>query len=353
MWVTARPRPLQQKLAIVLGATTTLMLCGGCPGYRDANVPNPILRQRLPDGGSSYRLYVPTTYDRNYKHPLIIACHGTRPWDSPRRQMLDWVKLSEERGFIVAAPSLTGTSSWPLPSATSQIARQREDERRILGVVRRLKGAYNISEDRVFLTGWSAGNFAVLYTGLKNPQIFRALALQQGNFDPAFLSDVVENIDREQPISVIYGSSDLLTGEQTHECVKWLEDQHANVSELEVPGGHRGHPTQAVSFFERVLRIQPWLHIRTFGVDNADPLTARFKIRASFAPTRYQWSFGDGSESPVAEPIHRFPQTGTYRVTLTVWPPKGKPVTRAVDLAIPQLRGQFAERSTFDPPAKP
>jgi len=338
---------------MVFGATVTLILCGGCPAYRDSNVPNPILRQELPDSRVSYRLYVPASYDRSHKHPLVIACHGTPPWDSPKRQMLDWVKLAEERGFIVAAPSLTGTSSFPLPKATNQIARQREDERRILDVVRRLKGAYNISEDRVFLTGWSAGNFAVLYTGMKNPQVFRALALQQGNFDPAFLGDVVEGIDRQQPISVIFGASDLLTGDETRECVKWLEDQHANVFELPLPGGHRGHPTQALSFFERVLRTQPWLHIRSFGVENADSLTARFKIRASFTPTRYQWSFGDGSESLAAEPVHHFERAATYRVTVTTLTPKGKPISRAVDLAIPQERGQFPERSTFNAPPKP
>ncbi len=317
----------------------------GCPNYRDAGVPNPITRERLPELNQEYLLYVPSHYSTDFKWPLIILCHGTTPWDNPLRQMLDWVKLAEERGFIVAAPSLYGTSAFPLPGPTTQIARQWEDEARILETVRHLRGAYNISADRVFITGWSAGNFAVLFSGLRNPTVFRAIALQQGNFDALFLADVIEHIDPHQPVAVIYGSGDLLTGGHARKCIEWLEDHYVNVRAIEVPGGHRGHPSEAVALFERVLRKEPWLHIRTLAMEDRDPLTVQFKIKSSFEPEQYEWSFGDGGRSLIAEPVHTYAEPGTYRITLIAQRGSAETVRRVVDLQVPQMQA-FAPRPT-------
>lgn len=331
-------------VSAVLIATMPL----GCPPYRDTRVPNDIIRQTDPDTRNEYLLYVPSSYDRGRQWPLIVLCHGTRPWDTAQRQMSDWIKLAEERGFIVLAPELAGTSAFPAPPADEQIARQMEDESRILGAVRHVRGAYSISADRVFLTGWSAGSFAILYTGLRNPDIFRAITVQQGNFDPVLLGNAADRIDRHQPVSVIAGSTDFLTGNDARRCVDWLEDHHALVTELRMPGGHRGHPLTAVDFFERVIREFPWLHIRAFGVEGGDPLAVRFKTRGSFAPVSFHWQFGDGEESPVAEPIHVFPSSGTYRVTLTVGIRRGKTIERSIDLAVPPSLA--AEYSTWDEP---
>lgn len=342
---SSRVRTRDLKYLVV---AATLLLCAGCPQYRDASVPNEITRRIAPGTDTPYHLYVPSTYDRKYLWPLVIVCHGTRPWDTPLRQILDWVKLAEEQGFIVAAPELCGTSALPTPPADKQIARQTEDEQRILQTVRQIRGAYNISQDRIFLTGWSAGNFAVLYTGLKNPQVFRALALQQGNFDASFLGDVKNGLDPHQPVCVIHGSSDLLTGKDVRKCMEWLEDNRTHVFELEVSGGHRAHPTVALTFFERVLRGEPWLHIRSFAVEGGDPLAVRFKTRASFDPQEYLWTFGDGHEALVAEPVHHYQEPGTYRVSLAVTTPKGKRVKRFIDLEVPQLHALSARRTTWD-----
>lgn len=322
----------------------------GCPPYRDTRVPNDITRQTDPDTRNDYLLYVPSSYDRDRQWPLIVLCHGTVPWDTALRQMLDWVKLAEERGFIVIAPELTGTSAFPAPPADEQIARQADDEERILSAVRHVRGAYSISPDRVFLTGWSAGSFAILYTGLRNPDVFRAITVQQGNFDPVLLGDVADRIDPYQAVSVIAGSADFLTGADAQRCVGWLEAHRAFVTELRLPGGHRGHPVTAVSFFERVLREFPWLHVRAFGVEGGDALAVRFKTRGSFEPVSYRWQFGDGEESPVAEPVHVFPSPGTYRVTLTAGIRRGKTIERSIDLDVPQPQALAAERTTWDDP---
>ncbi len=336
------------KALTLLSLTGVLLGCPGCPPYRDANVPNAITHEIEPEAEVKYRLYVPSTYDRELAWPLVILCHGTKPWDNPMRQMLDWVKFAEEREFVVAAPELKGTRAGLFTRTETQIAQQKEDEDRILAVVRHISGAYNIADSRIFMTGWSAGNYAVAYTGLKHPEVFRALALQQGNFDPAFMGDAADEIDPYQPVAVIYGSADVITGEQARDALDWLGDHGVNVFAIEVSGGHRGHPSQTLAFFEQVLRNQPWLRIRTLAVEGADPLTVQFKTRSSFAPRAYQWYFGDGADSPVAEPIHRYDQPGTYRVVLEVGGPRDKKTRRAIELTVPQREALAAEPTTWD-----
>jgi poly(3-hydroxybutyrate) depolymerase len=326
---------------MLVGAATGLLLiaCAGCPPFRDPTVPGDIRKVSEPALGGDYYLYVPTSYDPAKEWAVVFVCHGTIPFDYAGRQISDWAKLAEEKQFIVAAPLLKGTSSVFPPALPRQVALQREDEQTILACLRHLQGAYNISTDRVFLTGWSAGNFAVLYTGLRNPDVFRALAVLQGNFEPDYLAEVRESIDPFQPVYVLFGSTDILAGSHGKRCVEWLQENRGAVTREEIAGSHKNHPKQAYAFFERVVRKVPWLHIRAVAEDPADPLTARFKVRSSFEPARYQWSFGDGSTSPVASPVHTYAGPGKYTVTLQAETPQEKTVRRAVEIELPQSRG--------------
>ncbi|MHC4067837.1 MAG: PKD domain-containing protein [Planctomycetota bacterium] len=315
-----------------------MLACAGCPQYRDPTVPGEIRRVSEPALGGRYHIYVPTTYDRAKKWALIVVCHGTVGFDSAKRQIRDWAKLAEEKQFIVATPSLKGVNGMLPPPVSRQLALQGEDERNILACIRHIKGAFNIAPDRVFLTGWSAGNFAVLYAGLRNPDVFRAIAVVQGNFKAEYLAEVGAALDAFQPVYVLYGSTDVLTGRHGHRCVDWLNERGAAVTEEEIAGAHKNHPKQAYAFFERVVRKVPWLHIRAIAEEPAGPLTVRFKIRSSFEPTRYAWSFGDGAQSPVASPLHTYAKPGRYTVTLEAEGPQGRTVQRAVEVSLPQMR---------------
>ena len=314
----------------------SLVACAGCPQYRDPTVPGEIRRVAEPALGGEYYAYAPVGYDPARQYALIVICHGTVGFDSAKRQMGDWVKLAEEQQFIVAAPKLKGVNGMFPPPVKRQVERQRLDERHILACVRHLRAAYNIARDKVFLTGWSGGGFAVLYTGLRNPDVFRAIAVLQGNFKGGFLGEVGADIDPFQPVYVLYGSDDVLTGRHGTRCAQWLLEHRAAVTKEAIAGVHKNHPKQAYAFFERVVRKAPWLHIRAVAEDSADPLTIRFKIWASFVPRRYAWSFGDGATSPIASPTHTYARQGRYTVTLDAETPKGRTVRRAVAISLPQ-----------------
>jgi hypothetical protein len=175
----------------------------------------------------------------------------------------------------------------------------------------------------------------VLHTGLRHPEIFRALAVMQGNFDADYLTDTGQRIDPYQPVYVVYGTTDVLTGGQGRDCVRWLYDHDAYVFEGKVPGPHRALPQLAQEFFERVVREVPYLRLRVFAESPGDPYTARFKIRSSYEPYQYKWTFGDGEESPVASPVHTYREPGEYTVALVTTSEKGKKVTRKRTFTIP------------------
>ncbi|NOX60172.1 MAG: prolyl oligopeptidase family serine peptidase [Planctomycetes bacterium] len=324
------------RLKLVFGLLA-VCICAGCPQYADPTAPNPIRRVREPQTRNNYFVYVPSHEPTARPRPLIVLCHGTRPWDSSLRQIRDWVKLAEAQNFIVIAPNLKGTRGDFPPPAQRQIQKQRDDEKTILAAVRHVSGGNNIDPAQIFLTGWSAGNYAVLHTGLRHPEIFRALAVMQGNFDAAFMADAVHHIDRHQPVFVVYGSVDVLTRGQTRTCVDWLYEKDAYVFDDEIAGPHRSHPKVAYEFFERIVKDVPWLTLRAFAPDANDPYTVQFKTRASFRLPGYRWTFAEGQTSSSSEPVFKF-EEGTHAVKLETRLPNGKAIIRSIRVRVPQSR---------------
>ena len=150
----------------------------GCPVIV-RNERGHVLHREEPVSGQAYEMYVPSTYHPDRAWPLVVTCHGTAPFDNAKLQLSEWRDLAERKGLIVAAPVLKGTKartdSKP-GTVEQQIELQRYDEETILATVNHIRAGYHIDEGRVFLTGWSAGSYAVLWTGLSHPEIFRALA---------------------------------------------------------------------------------------------------------------------------------------------------------------------------------
>ena len=163
-----------------LWAVAALSVVSGCQVPINPELPAQTKLATEPETGSEYYLYVPSAYRPERRWPLVVTCHGTVPWDTAKFQVDEWSPLAEEEDFIVVAPKLKGTRGDFVPAPEKQISLQRKDEQTILAAVRHVEAAYNVAEDEVFITGWSAGGYAVLFTGLRNPDVFRALALRQG-----------------------------------------------------------------------------------------------------------------------------------------------------------------------------
>lgn len=322
---------------LVLGAWP---LAGGtgCIVPQSLDLPAPIRELAEPEDGAKYFLYVPSHCEKGQPLPLVVTCHGTPPWDTARRQIQEWADLAEHKRFIVTAPELTGTRGDFLPSPEAQIRRQNVDEQRILSVVRHIQAGYSVMPDRIFLTGWSAGSFAVLHTGLKNPNLFRALAIRQGNFDERYLTQTLPFLDHYQPVYVLRGVTDILVKEQTKASLQWLRDQKMYVFEEETTGSHKRLPETAFRFFRMVIKREPLLQVQAFDPVGGNDMTVAFNVRTSPEPIAYLWQFGDKELSREPEPSHVYKKPGQYEVQLTVRYANKKQRIRKVQIQVPRLR---------------
>jgi len=326
----------QQNLHLLLAAGA-LAFSTGCPAISDLPAPGAMLTQQEPDGGREYHLYVPSHYRDEQRWPLVVTCHGTNPFDSARAQRDEWKGIAETKGFLVVAPELVGTSALPA-KVDEQISRQAEDEKAILSIVRGIRAARSIDETRIFLTGWSAGAYAVLYTGLRHPDLFRALALRQGNFKPEFVEVCIPFIDRYQPILVTYGNLDpLVPKEQAEASIEWLRSNEMRPEVKERAGAHRRDPQPVYEFFADVVKNRPWIRILVED-DPRDPMHVKFSVRSSFEPVKYLWDFGDHERSPVAAPDHRYDKPAMYTVRVALYTAGDKPYVRQIHLQMPRIR---------------
>ncbi|MFQ5501077.1 MAG: PKD domain-containing protein [Phycisphaerae bacterium] len=318
---------------LVLQGVLIPLICG-CPVSQSLPGHAPVLNPTERKTGCPYLLYVPSTFTGDHPYPLVIACHGTWPYDTARTQMGEWAKFAEYEGIIVAAPKLVSCKGDFPPHPKRQIELQNDDELSILAIVEELKQRYNIIDSQVFLTGWSAGAYPILHTGLKHPDIFRALFIRQGTFDERFMDIPDSRIDKWQQIRVVYGKSDFLR-DQTVACIRWLEDRGLFVSREEIPGIHRRiDPRHTWTFFKKVVKERPWIRIQTQRIGRQQPLTIRFAYNAVPPAGEQKWFFGDGTESYDASPEHTFSKPGRYEVRLNVALNGGKTYSRAKTIRV-------------------
>lgn len=301
----------------------TLVVAGGCSQLIDPRAPEPVQRFVEPGLGRQYLLYRPSSYDRALAWPLVVACHAAFP-DSPKRQIRHWTELAESHGFVVAVPTSEAVRGNWSSDPSSRIARLREDQRHILGIVQHVRAGHNISHDRIFLHGACEGALDALYTGLRHPEVFRAITLAEPKFDDELLADARGLIDRHQPVSIHYSISDVITGKHARRCIDWLLTQNAAVHEDTAGAVRRGDCRWAVDFYEHVLRTVSLLQIRAFPSEQDTHHRIQFKLRSSFGVSRVRWEFGDGGVSTEREPAHSYQGPGTYMVTLIVNDPAGR-----------------------------
>ncbi len=305
-----------------------LLLCSGCPALD--SLPTQAVVQELTEERTKqpYLLYVPSIYAETHAWPLLVVSHGTWPYDTAELQMREWARFSESRGLIVVAPKLSGTKGDFPPPPAQQIELQRRDEETILAVVAALKRRYNIAEHQVFMTGWSAGAYAILYTGLRNPDVFRALVIRQGSFDVRFMDVPPVRIDTWQRVLVIYGKGDLLR-DQSMDMLKWLWSVGIHPDEREITGSHRRiDPSLPWGYFRDIVKKTPWIRLRAHATSLDEPLQVRFFLDAVPKATRQKWFFGDGEESREPSPVHVYAQPGRYEVAVNVALEGGKKYSR-------------------------
>lgn len=307
----------------------------GCAEYIDPFVPEPIHPCREPECGSEYLLYRPSHYDRRQQWPLIIACPGGFP-DTPNKQIRLWTQFAESYGFLVAVPTLVSNKNyWKSPEPFQRIQLLREDERSILAVVRQIRAGHSISQDRMFIHGWSGAAHAALRVGMKHPDLFRAVAITHPRFEEAVMGNAASR-DLHQPVFLLYQLTDKATGKNAKRCAEWLGarfvdatlDPHATTANIDAE--------RVVVFFEHVVQSKPLIRIRAYAGRRDNPLAVQFKLQSSLPLAQYRWTFSDGGAAQETNPLHVFQKADTYLVEIEVHELSGRSYQRSINLKVPE-----------------
>ena len=189
-----------------------------------------------------YGLFVPSTYDKAKKTPLIVALHGL--YSNPQQILRypGFTDLAEKHGYIVAAPMGYNSQGWygqrppfvrkPDPENLFELSEQ--DVMNVLDIVRK---DFTIDDNRIYLMGHSMGGGGTMHLGLKHPDLWAALA----PIAPAIFhrpSDL-EKI-KQVPIILVQGDADnLVRVAQVRPWADKMKELKMTYEYVEVPGG--GH----------------------------------------------------------------------------------------------------------------
>jgi predicted peptidase len=160
-------------------------------------------REKMP-----YRLFIPASYDKSKKYPLIIWLHGaggagddnllqisgdqipgTRLWTKPENQM--------RHPAFVLVPQSTG--GWASTSGT-QLS---DEERLVVEILNGLKSEFSIDSKRIYVAGQSNGGFGTWDMISKRPELFAAAIPLCGGGNPILASNLIF-----MPIWAFHGDQD-------------------------------------------------------------------------------------------------------------------------------------------------
>ena len=228
--------------------------------------------------GTTYYIYVPTSYDPAKKHDLLVSVHGTR--GTAQRYIQNCWEVADMRDTILLAPYFD-EATWPafftLNLTGTGIGGPRSDLV-LLEIVGQLNQILNVKTDRFYLFGHSqGGQFVQMFAYAHSDRIIRAAAagsgyyllpndgdmFPNGTLANPWAPDLADRIYGEflaTPMSIIVGTEDIERRKDAFEQFKSETSLYAakhhvtsNFVFRTVQGGeHRGEhnfPTAATYLF--------------------------------------------------------------------------------------------------------
>lgn len=189
-----------------------------------------------------YALFVPTSYAKDKKTPLVILLHGlfSNPQQIMRYRGL--TDQAEKHGCIVAAPMGYNTTGGygaqgPRGGFNSNPPNLGElSEKDVMNVLDIVRKEYTVDPDRIYLMGHSMGGGGTLHLAMKYPDVWAGL----GPIAPALFSLRSADLAKIKHIPVI-----LVQGDKDNLCPpaaarRWVEEMKKlgmTHEYVEVPGG--------------------------------------------------------------------------------------------------------------------
>ena len=177
---------------------------------------------KIDDSEQPFALWVPHSYSRRKKYPLLVALHGMI---SDHRMIPEECFRIHERGFREDMIAL-------FPFGRGDVAFEWVAEADVWDTINWVKGHYRIDTRRQYLTGLSMGGFAAWRLGCQYPDQWAALAPVCGGGDPNRVSAM-----KDVPVWCVHGEHDpLVSVEYSRQMVTALRRLSAQVRYDELPG---------------------------------------------------------------------------------------------------------------------
>jgi poly(3-hydroxybutyrate) depolymerase len=203
-----------------------------------------------------YALFVPSTYDKEKKAPLMVALHGLGSNPQQIMKYRGLTDLAEKYGYIVAAPMGYNSKGWYGSKGAKGGKGEPENlgvlsEKDVMNVLALVRKEYAIDDNRIYLMGHSMGGGGTWHLGLKYPEIWAGLApIAPAIFRKAADVEKIKHI----PVILIQGDKDSLVpvagARRWAEQMKKLEMQYEYI---EVAGG--GHVDVAFQNMPKIFEF--------------------------------------------------------------------------------------------------
>jgi len=173
----------------------------------------------------AFSLYVPEYYDPGRSWPLVVALHGGS--GNGGAFLWSWVREARTRGFIVLAPTASG-STWSLmePEIDGPLI-----DRMAAGVA----SDWNVDSSRQLLTGMSDGGTFTYVIGLGADCRFTHLAPIAASFHPMLMASADADRVRGLPVHIVHGTQDwMFPPEMAQGAQRALSQAGADVTYREI-----------------------------------------------------------------------------------------------------------------------
>jgi poly(hydroxyalkanoate) depolymerase family esterase len=134
-------------------------------------------------GTRAYQLYVPSKYKAGSAMPLVVALHGCTQTADTFRQLTNWDRLAEAKGFVVVFPQQDANANYLkcwnffLPA---HMNRGAGEPALIAGITRWVQQHYSVDAHRTYVGGLSAGGAMSSVMAATYPDLYAAAGIGSG-----------------------------------------------------------------------------------------------------------------------------------------------------------------------------
>ena len=134
-------------------------------------------------GTLAYKLYVPSGYNADALHPLVVMLHGCTQSPDDFAAGTRMNALADQHGLLVAYPAQSananGSKCWNWFRPQDQ-GRGKGEPALIAGMTTRIAAEYRVDAARVYVAGLSAGAAMAVVLGRTYPDVFAAVGAHSG-----------------------------------------------------------------------------------------------------------------------------------------------------------------------------